>query len=272
MRNKTQILIVIIAIALGLFFYSLPKAVLKNKKTAPVSQEKEALPDKGPDLHRTNVTESDRNNLRELTNKFLSFSEKEKKLTFADSLAKYYRRLHNYDSSAKYFEEVANLSPTEDRLIKAGDALYDAYSISPEESKIGYMDKARGYYNRVLAKSPRNLDVKTKVALTYIGTETPMEGITILREVIKEDPKNESAIYNLGVLSIQSGQYNKAIDRFKELISINPGNPNAHFYLGLSYLSSGDKNKAKKSFEVAKTLNSDPAFQSTIDTYLKEAN
>ncbi|HEX8547965.1 MAG TPA: tetratricopeptide repeat protein, partial [Cytophagaceae bacterium] len=220
----------------------------------------------------TNITDSDRNNLSNLTNKFLSFSEKEKKITFADSLAKYYRKLHSYDSSAKYFEEAANLSPTEDRLIKAGDAYYDAYSISPDESKAGYTEKARGFYNKVLAKSPKNLDVKTKVALTYIGSESTMEGVTLLREVIKEDPKNESAIYNLGVLSIQSGQYSKAIDRFKELITLNPGNPNAHFYLGLSYLSSGNKNKARKSFEVAKTLNSDPAFQSTIDTYLKEAN
>src|SRR5690606_5681900 len=112
--------------------------------------------------------------------------------------------------------------------------------------------------------------VKSKLALTYIGSENPMQGINMLREVLKTDPKNETAIFNLGILSLQSGQYKKAIDRFKDLIKINPMNANAHFYLGMSFLNTGEKQNARVAFKAAQALESDPAFQATVDTYLKE--
>ena len=44
-----------------------------------------------------------------------------------------------------------------------------------------------------------------------------MQGIMMLREVLEEDPKNELALFNMGMLSIQSGQYDKAVERLVEL-------------------------------------------------------
>jgi cytochrome c-type biogenesis protein CcmH/NrfG len=42
-----------------------------------------------------------------------------------------------------------------------------------------------------------------------------MQGITLLLEVVKQDPNNHAANLNLGMFAMKSGQYDKAVIRFK---------------------------------------------------------
>ena len=72
-----------------------------------------------------------------------------------------------------------------------------------------------------------------------------MQGITMLREVLAEDPKNESALFNMGMLSIQSGQYEKAVERLEELVKINPNHTQGHLLLGIALMNTGDKARAR---------------------------
>jgi cytochrome c-type biogenesis protein CcmH/NrfG len=97
-----------------------------------------------------------------------------------------------------------------------------------------------------------------------------MQGIMMLREVLKEDPKNELAMFNLGMLSIQSGQYDKAIERLKELVEMNPAHIQGQLLLGIAYMNSGDTKLAKQQFEKVKEMDKDPAVQATVDSYLKD--
>ena len=59
-----------------------------------------------------------------------------------------------------------------------------------------------------------------------------MQGITMLMEVLKVDPQNESALFNMGMLSIQSGQYDKAVERLDTLVKINPSHTQAQLVVG----------------------------------------
>jgi Flp pilus assembly protein TadD len=97
-----------------------------------------------------------------------------------------------------------------------------------------------------------------------------MQGITMLREVLKDDPKNESAMFNLGMLSIQSGQYERAVERLKELIEINPNHVQGQLLLGIAYMNLKDNRSAREQFEKVKKMNSDPAVQATVDSYIKD--
>jgi Flp pilus assembly protein TadD len=97
-----------------------------------------------------------------------------------------------------------------------------------------------------------------------------MQGIVLLREVLAEDPKNETALFNLGMLSIQSGQYDRAIERLTELITVNPGHVQGLLLLGVAYMNKGDKIKAREQFEKVKTLDKDPAVTATADSYLND--
>jgi Flp pilus assembly protein TadD len=69
---------------------------------------------------------------------------------------------------------------------------------------------------------------------------------------------------------VQSGQYDKAIERLEELEKINPENIQGQLLLGVAYMNKGDKAKAKQQFEKVKKLDKDPSVQATADSYLND--
>jgi cytochrome c-type biogenesis protein CcmH/NrfG len=97
-----------------------------------------------------------------------------------------------------------------------------------------------------------------------------MKGIVMLREVLAEDPKNKEALFNLGMLSIQSGQFDKAVERFEELLAVDSTHLQGQLLLGVALLNSGDRVKAKAQFEKVKRMDDDPAVQAEVDSYLKD--
>ncbi len=50
------------------------------------------------------------------------------------------------------------------------------------------------------------------------------EGIMKLRAVLEQDPDNETAILQMGLLSLESGQIEKAAKRFEKLVLLQPEN------------------------------------------------
>ena len=71
-------------------------------------------------------------------------------------------------------------------------------------------------------------------ALELLEGNNPMEGVFMLREILEKDPKNTQALYYLGVLSIQTAQYENAINRFNQIIAIDSSDKKAYLQLGIS--------------------------------------
>lgn len=202
---------------------------------------------------------------------YLTSGSGEKNAIFADSLADLYYETGKFDSAAWYSDKAATFFNTMESWIKAGDSYYQAYTFALDQLKQNELAKsAQTYYSLVLKSDPGNLEVKSKMAMTYLSSPNPMQGITLLREVLAQDPKNESALFNLGMLSIQSGQYDRAIERLVELIAINPTHVQAQLLLGVAYSNKGNKKLAREQFEKVKKLDNDPAVQATADSYLKD--
>lgn len=279
MQKKQVIAVLVAVIGIGIVF-SLPKVLVDNEKetvegAGVAAVEKDSVSEISKlmaEKHTHKPSGSEQKRIQDFTKNYYSVSDKEKKRIFADSIVGYYTKFHKYDSVAKYSEEIAILQPNEKNLLSAADAYMQASDLVSVNEKSAYMDKSREFYQKALDLNAKNLDTKSKLAMTYVTTSNPMTGIRLLQDVVKEDPKNETAIFNLGYLSMQSGQYGKAVDRFKSLIEINPAHSSGTFYLGVSYLQLGNKKEAKKYFEKAKTLDRDPEFQAIIESYLKESN
>ncbi len=279
--KKTQIILVLCGLALAVFLFRLPKTLVADERRMVEADQTEheegghAHDEREDDVfaraHGNASFSVDDNQLSLYKKQFESISDKKKRLIFADSIADLYKKAGKYDSVAYYTGLKADLQPDEDNMLRAAEAYFEAFSASGG-TKTKLNDKSRSFYQKAIDLSPQNLDTKAKMAMTYIATENPMQGIAILREVLDEDPKNETALYSLGILSIQSGQNEKAVDRFKELLAINPVHANGRFYLGLAYMNQGKKKSAKEEFEKARQLDSDPGFQSVVESYLKELN
>ncbi|MDH4089481.1 MAG: tetratricopeptide repeat protein [Cyclobacteriaceae bacterium] len=209
--------------------------------------------------------------IRDLRLQIRESTANEKNAIFADSLSDLYQIAGKSDSSAWFAEEAAKFFNNVGSWIKAGDQFYQAYTLALDQPKQNYFaEKTREYYEKVLDEDPDNLDVKTKMAMTYLSSQSPMLGITMLREVLGTDPNNELALFNLGMLSIQSGQYDKAVERLEALVKINPAHVQGHLLLGIALMNTDERLRARAEFEKVKQMDRDPAVQATVDSYLKD--
>lgn len=193
--------------------------------------------------------------------------EKESRLELADA---YFAYKQFAVAALYYFEQSEKEGNNADLYVKAGDAFRDAYRNSADSNLTPLlMEKARSSYEKALKIAPSNLEAKTGVATCFVeGSENPMQGITLLREVVTEDPENVNANLNLGLFSMRSGQFDKAIGRFETVVKKSPSAEN-YAMLAEAFEKSGDKKNAIKALTKAKEYVIDPQIIKGIDDYIK---
>ena len=132
------------------------------------------------------------------------------------------------------------------------------------------LQKANTSYTNALALDSTNVDAKTGLGITIVnGMGMPMQGIAMLLDVVKKDPKNLKANMSLGTFAIKSGQFDKAITRFNDIIAIKPS-PDAYFYLGTAYENLGKNAEAIQAFTESKKLAANPTLSKFIDDKILE--
>ena len=273
---KIRVILFGAAAILIFLLYLLPRVVVDNDQQEVTREsssgegmsaaQKEAI----AEAHAVDVNEDMRDRIARFRDSLRLAENSEKSLIFADSLAGLYQDINLPDSAAMFIEEIAETDPTLENKRRAGDAFYEAYGFAADPQRRSELAaKARGYYEQVLEAEPSDLAVKNRVAMTWLASSTPMQGILLLREIVQEDPENEQAMFNLGVLSMQSGQYDRAVERFEALTAAYPDNIEAQFFLGVSYLETGKRNKARKQFEWVIDNGADPETQAAAESYLE---
>lgn len=262
--TRSRIILVVIGIALIAILYFLPRSVVRNEERSLTADSVAA----NPDPHQTPLQLQQR--ISRVLVSWRTAGSAEKSAIFADSLSELYRQAARYDSAAWFAGQAAEFFDNVKAWKKAGEAYYQAYTFALHEQKQNELaEKTRQYLNKVLDREPNNLDVKCQVAMTYLSS-SPMQGVAMLREVLEADPNNQTALFNLGMLSIQSRQYQLAVGRLEKLLEINPAHTQGRLLLGVAYMNTGNKKKAREQFEYIKQTDPDPAVQATVDSYLKD--
>jgi outer membrane protein len=269
--KKSQILVLIIGVTTIAVLYSLPRVVIDNEEgNTEITDEQASNRPSTVEIHDTPMDAGDRDSLKELLTDLESQVDKGKVSKLADEIASLYIKGGKFDSAAYTFDRAAIKLETTESWEKAGAAYYEAYTFALDQNKVSLLaEKTRTYLGKVLEKDPKRLDLKTKIAMTYVSSANPMQGITMLREVLEEDPTNEDGLFNMGVLSMQSRQYKRAAERFEELVKHHPDNIQGQFYLGVSYFESKQNNKAKQQFELVQSMSKDPMVLASVESYLE---
>ncbi len=97
--------------------------------------------------------------------------------------------------------------------------------------------------------------VSIERALKLLESNNPMEGVFMFREILQNEPKNTEALYYLGLLSNNTGQYSNAIERFNQLITIDSSDKRAYLQLGISNYQLGNKEVADSLFNIVRGSN-----------------
>jgi len=216
----------------------------------------------------------DRDQIIQLESQLAAIKDSESKLVLYDSLISFSIQRNIPPLVAKYTEEKAKTVPSEGNWLLAGDNYFKAFRLSKGKSKEMLLGAIRNY-ERSLELNPDNLKAQTSLGVAHVEGanvlgEMPMKGIGMLLEVVNKDPKNVDALTNLGYFAIQSGQYEKAIERFNTVLEIDPNNAEAFIYLTDTYLSQGEKEKGIETLEKYKALVDDPLVIQQVDAYIEE--
>lgn len=270
--NKTQIIIVILGVLLVVAMYNLPKVVVDNDNSEEQAFIDESEPGGVVD-HSSAIPEEALPKVEYWKSQLLVGETFQQNLEALDSLMGVFIQINKYDSAAYYAECYAQTFNTVSHWQKAGDAYYEAFTFALDKAKIDMLrQKARSAYEKVLEKQPNNLDVKHNVAMTMVSSSSPMQGIMMLREITESDPSNEKALMSMGRLSIQTAQFDNAVQRFETLVGYYPEHIEGNFFLGVCYFETSQNVKAKAQFEKVKTLGASEQVLTAANEYLERIN
>lgn len=272
MRNQL-IVIIIVAIGLSAFLYTRPKVVVKDEQGATrdqpskVTTEKEEEPKQEAHIP---LSEAQAAKLQQLKQQLTATQTAEQKATALGEVGQLFLENNAADSAGYYFEQMALQQPTEANWVQAGDAYFQAYNLAlRSENVAAFAEKTQNAYAKVLAKNAKNLHAKTNLAMTYVASASPMQAIAMLRQVIEENPNYEPALINMGVLSLQSNQYDKAVNRFRQVLRVNPQNYNAKLGLAYGLLELKETAEAKKLLQELQAEDIDENLKREVNTTLQ---
>jgi tetratricopeptide (TPR) repeat protein len=277
--NKKQIAVSVIVVAIMGYLYSLPvKGLIKPKETRSntagvasstrqtasitvASVSELALPSLEPTVSQQITT---------LENKLKTASDADK-LTIQRQLATQWDNANQPAPAAFYYQEIAHKSNAMADWLNAGNRFNAAYRVTQDTLAQGaFVTNAVEAFEHATKLQPASLEAKTGLGVAYVnGGAMPMQGIALLLDVVKQQPNNREANLNLGMFSMKSGQYEKAVQRFKTLIA-QKEEVEPYFYLAESYKQLGQKQEAIAAYEKCKELMGDPVAGQRIDEYIKE--
>lgn len=127
------------------------------------------------------------------------------------------------DKAAAVQEEIAGLSNTSEDWFLAGHFYYDWMDTAQGggEARIGAAQKATEMYEKGLALNPDDLNIRTALAMAYLNTRAPMQGVQQIRQVLDTDPDHLQGNFYYGVMLMQINRLDQAkaqFERVKELV------------------------------------------------------
>jgi tetratricopeptide (TPR) repeat protein len=280
LKSKQYILIASVALLMVVLYNLDIKGLIKPKEDRGMQTTTTASPEKVSNVSYKSVADVTKQMISASLASDIEKLEDQAKNSSGSDLVNIQKQIaHKWDdvnqpaAAAFAYEFVAKSESNYANWIITGDRFTDGYqNFKDTTATAGLLNKAIEAYNKALEINPKSLDAKTGLGVAYVtGTQNPMQGIQLLLGVVKEEPKNVKANMNLGMFSMKSGQFQKAVERFKIVINVK-ATPEAWFYLGTSYENLGMKPQAILAYQKSKELAADPNLAEFIDRKIKELN
>jgi len=159
-----------------------------------------------------------------------------------------------------YHQADQGVLPSKEGYAQAGEAAKKAVEIDPEyalaHARIGWivasdndLAGAAPHFERALALDPSDPDVLRNSATLLAVLGRLDEALALNEVVVRHDPVNVSAIFNLGFYRRMAGQLDPAIALFRTALSLAPGRGGVHYQLCVALVLKGDAKGALAEIE-----------------------
>lgn len=144
--------------------------------------------------------------------------------------AKLYLIMKDYENCAAAIEQVIEIDPNQ------ADAYYLKGMALMENDK---MDQAVASFQRSIAINQSHFDALMQLGYIWEKKDVKMS-VEYFRSANRANPRSTEALYNLGLIYQENGQPEKAIQSYESIIKIEPDNKLAYYnigYVNLVYLN-----------------------------------
>ena len=262
--KNLQITIVLGVVVLTVLLY------FANKKGKPVKREMpktEEVASVDLGLHTDSIINSLDQNAQSVIKEMKQLSDKSRGYDSISSIL----LTKSVSASAFYLEKSALIKRDKPSWKKAGMLFYKATRFDQAYLKQTLFNKAITCYLSAYQLDSNDLETATMLGTCFVeGSNNPMNGITILRKVVSKDSTYIDAQVQLGMFAIQSGQYDKAIERFNKILRIKPDYIQAYIYLGQIYADMGKKEQAIEMLELYMKKSNDFTINQQVEQFINE--
>jgi tetratricopeptide (TPR) repeat protein len=178
-----------------------------------------------------------------------------------------------FEPYAWYTAEAARLENSEKSLTFAAH-LFLNNLVDEKDGGVRQWEamQAKDLFERSLKLDPDNDSSKVGLGAVYLygNMASPMQGISMIREVADKDSTNIYAQMTLGQASLVSGQFEKAIERFMKVVRLQPGNLEAVIRIAETYEQMGNKHGAVEWYQKSLPLINVPAIRDEVQKRMNE--
>jgi len=209
--------------------------------------------------------------LRDLEQSLADATTNEQKAIYLDAIGRVWYDQKNRLMAAYYVGNSGKLDNSEKKLNFASHLLSEDIKTETDPSvrKLMY-DLALSYFEQSEKVNPNDASVQIDHAMLYIdGGGEIMTGVGKLLAIVEKDPKNIPATIILGKMAIQSGQFDKAVERADIILNIDNKVLDAYLFKADALFKLNKIQEGKKVLEEAKLMMNNPEFSKDVDEYIK---
>ncbi|MCB0675896.1 MAG: tetratricopeptide repeat protein [Saprospiraceae bacterium] len=149
-----------------------------------------------------------------------------------------------------YAEEVAGLENSGAAWSIAGTTYALCLQTKPPDKIRDFCSsRAVKAFENAISLDPEEVSNRVNLALVYTEAPppgNPMKGILMLRDLNEQYPENVSVLVNLSRLALQTGQYDRAVERLQQALELDAGNRQAACLLAQAYQGLGRQSEAEE--------------------------
>jgi tetratricopeptide (TPR) repeat protein len=189
-----------------------------------------------------------------------------------DSLAFFWDRLRRPDLASLAIEKRALQTNSAADWMKAGNRYYYAVQFSQDRNEIPLLyESAMRCFGKAAAIDPADVQARIMLASCYVErSASPMEGISMLREIEKTDSNNVQLQLSFAFFSVKSGQFDKAIRRFRKVLEIDSSYIEAYLHLADVHERRGEIDKTIEMLEAYTSRTTDALARTEITKYIQQ--
>lgn len=284
MKTRHFLVILIAVVAIGSIYYFgnivKPKVVSEEKhqegdghEHAPMSMD-EITPANFENLlasAKKKVSPQNLGKITDLEQSLAKATSNDQKSAILDSIGRVWYDQKNRLMAAYYVGNSGLLDNSEKKLNFASHLLSEDIKAEQDPALRKFMyDLAKSCYEQSEKINPNDPSVQIDHAMLYIdGAGEIMKGVGMLKAVVDKDPKNIPASIILGKMSIQSGQFDKAVERADAILAVDDSVLDAYLFKADALFKLGKIEQGKAVLEDAKKMMNNPDFSKDVDEYIK---